>query len=387
MRVAVVGAGISGLRAAMLLEKKGAEVEVFEARDRVGGRTWTIKEGDYDAGGEWIDSDHKRMIALIEELGFELAPSVGPRQVFYGGTMRTTDDLWPEMKRAEDRFWEMAGEGVRAGDTLQDLIDAAAEDEMGRWWLKANLRSDEGTDPDQVGLDGWLDFYKHYQDREGGELSAYRVKGGMGQVTVEMAKRLKGPVHLGHELLSVEPGRLRIKKHKRGLSREKEIIAEGFDHVVLSLPPHLVAKVRFEPTLPAEQLEAFRTCGFAPIVKVAWVGREGRAAFYNSPMQQTWEGGWGMHRVMIAYICGRDAHSFARGDEHLDGGVLHNWIDDPYAGGGFSYMRPGFLPLKPWLSKPHDNVHFIGEHAAGWMGFFEGAIESAERAVSEILSA
>lgn len=384
MKVAVIGAGISGLRTAMLLEKQGVEVEVFEARDRVGGRTWTIRDGAYDAGGEWIDSDHVRMIALIAELGLELAPSSGPRQVFYGGTMRTTDDLWPEMRQAEERFWQLADEGFQAGDTLADLIDASSDSEMGRWWMTANLRSDEGTDPDQVGLDGWLDFYKHYQDREGGELSAYRVKGGMGQVAVEMAKRVKGPIRLGLELISVSSGCLTFKRVKRGLLRASEVTFEGFDHVVISLPPLCVSRVDFDPPLPAPQKEAFETCGFAPIVKVAWVGREGRSAFYHSQMQQTWEGGWGRERVMIAYICGRDALAFSNGEEHLDGGTLHDWIKDPYAGGGFSFMRPGFMPLKPWLSKSHGNVCFVGEHTAGWMGFFEGAVESAERAVEEI---
>lgn len=385
MRVAVIGAGISGLRAAMLLEKAGVDVEVFEARDRVGGRTWTIKAGEYDAGGEWIDSDHKRMIALIEELGLKLAPSSGPRQVFYGGAMRTTDDLWPEMEQADDRFWQLAHEGYPAGETLGDLIAAASDNEMGRWWLTANLRSDEGTDPDQVGFDGWLDFYKHYQDREGGELSAYRVQGGMGQVTVKMAALLRGPIHLEHELLAIESGRMRFRKTKSLFGRAKELVVDGFDHVVISLPPPCVARVVFDPPLPTEQDEAFRTCGFAPIVKVAWVGREGRSAFYNSPMQQTWEGGWGTRRVMIAYICGRDAQAFSRGEEPLDGGVLHDWINDPFAGGGFSYMRPGFLRLKDWLSKPWGKLHFVGEHTGGWMGFFEGAVESAERAVGEIL--
>jgi cation diffusion facilitator CzcD-associated flavoprotein CzcO len=45
--VAVVGAGQAGLTAAYRLQQRGFDVTVFEARDRVGGRVWTVRKGDY----------------------------------------------------------------------------------------------------------------------------------------------------------------------------------------------------------------------------------------------------------------------------------------------------------------------------------------------------
>ena len=44
MKVAVIGAGISGIQAALLLQAQGADVIVFEARNRVGGRIETISD-------------------------------------------------------------------------------------------------------------------------------------------------------------------------------------------------------------------------------------------------------------------------------------------------------------------------------------------------------
>ncbi len=44
--VVVLGAGIAGLVAAYELERAGFSVTVVEARERVGGRNWTIRGGD-----------------------------------------------------------------------------------------------------------------------------------------------------------------------------------------------------------------------------------------------------------------------------------------------------------------------------------------------------
>jgi monoamine oxidase len=56
MRVIVVGAGVAGLAAADAARCAGAEVIVLEARDRIGGRTWTVPlgAGQVDLGAAWV---------------------------------------------------------------------------------------------------------------------------------------------------------------------------------------------------------------------------------------------------------------------------------------------------------------------------------------------
>ena len=74
MRIAIVGAGITGIRAAQILEQAGEKPALFEARSYLGGRTKTANPKEqvkYEAGGEWLDSDHCRAIAWIESLGLK----------------------------------------------------------------------------------------------------------------------------------------------------------------------------------------------------------------------------------------------------------------------------------------------------------------------------
>ena len=68
---AVIGAGIAGMAAAYELKKAGFEVTVFETRDRVGGRIWTVRKGDFlmDLGTAVYLGTYRDAVAMIHEVG------------------------------------------------------------------------------------------------------------------------------------------------------------------------------------------------------------------------------------------------------------------------------------------------------------------------------
>lgn len=108
--VVIVGAGPTGLSAARTLQAAGKDVVVLEARDRVGGRTWTdhIDGQMYEIGGQWISPDQTALLELVEELGKEtyqryregdsvyIAPD-GTRSVYSG-------DMFPMGSRPKRRW-------------------------------------------------------------------------------------------------------------------------------------------------------------------------------------------------------------------------------------------------------------------------------------------
>src|SRR5689334_17798498 len=103
-RIAIVGAGIAGLTAALTLQDAGLMCEIYEATERVGGRmhsdavTWAdglVSEWC----GEFIDAHHKAMHDLIARFGLDTRAldhgGVGrSRPLFYfGGRAYRADDL------------------------------------------------------------------------------------------------------------------------------------------------------------------------------------------------------------------------------------------------------------------------------------------------------
>jgi monoamine oxidase len=72
VRIVIVGAGVSGLtcarRLTYLLKKRPHKITVLEARDRIGGRTFSIPELNLDLGASWIFSDHIAVRTLAREL-------------------------------------------------------------------------------------------------------------------------------------------------------------------------------------------------------------------------------------------------------------------------------------------------------------------------------
>ena len=72
--VLVIGAGLSGLHAALLLEENGARVQVIEARDRIGGRVHSLFHlpGAPEVGGNSFGGAYGRVLDRVRQSKLEL---------------------------------------------------------------------------------------------------------------------------------------------------------------------------------------------------------------------------------------------------------------------------------------------------------------------------
>ncbi|MFJ4248141.1 flavin monoamine oxidase family protein [Pseudomonas sp. NPDC089741] len=121
VKVAIIGGGLSGLYTAYLLSQMNVEYQLFEARDRLGGRILSTPGpgSRHDLGPAWMWPDFQpRMAALVEEL--EIATFA---QHTEGATLMERSSLQPPRRMVG---WESGNTSMRIHSGVQQLIDALA---------------------------------------------------------------------------------------------------------------------------------------------------------------------------------------------------------------------------------------------------------------------
>src|SRR5262245_49466942 len=109
-RVIVAGSGLAGLSAAHQLSRAGVATTIVDARDYAGGRVRTacaFAEGQHgELGGEFVDSDHKELIALCADLELTLVP------VLRGGFTHRFRDRDGRFHLSRTETWQALGESL-----------------------------------------------------------------------------------------------------------------------------------------------------------------------------------------------------------------------------------------------------------------------------------
>ena len=419
--------GPAGLRTMMLLKKSGHDVHGFEARDRVGGRLKTIRTeaGFYEGGGEWIDADHHRLIALLKELGQSpVIADLYPGMVWMAGKAYVEDE-YQEHQAVLDRVEEAADQlaldldDVPWNNVLYANLDSqtlggwldqhAGRASIPRRILESVYRSDEGEDTHEVGLLGWLCARLAYLERTGGEMSSARFPQGAQGFCEAMADQC-GPITFGAALQQVT-----INGSEIGLTFNSEE-PKWFDRVVLAIPAGCLRDITFEPGISEAKQAAFEAARMSRTIKVSlhfdakfWTGSS--RTLTDGLLQQAWSAQDPNSELqtpmytLLTYIGGQAAIDLAlMGEEaagrtllaeleqvhpgakdHYTGATLHDWVHDDFAGGGFFCLPPGYvLDHYEALVRPENGLYFAGDYGGRWIGTIEGALESAERVTEDI---
>ncbi|MET9513025.1 NAD(P)/FAD-dependent oxidoreductase [Streptomyces flavidovirens] len=147
-RIAVVGAGIAGLTAALTLADAGLGCTLYEANpDRVGGRMWT-QRGHWaygqssEIGGELIDTSHKKILELCRRFSL-------PTEDFLGGGPNGAEEvLW---------FNGTYYPREQADDDFKDVFQALHRDLQEAGEVKWNQSTPAGTALDNMSIHEWID--------------------------------------------------------------------------------------------------------------------------------------------------------------------------------------------------------------------------------------
>ncbi|WP_370290009.1 flavin monoamine oxidase family protein [Nocardioides sp.] len=292
--VIVVGAGVTGLTAALRLTEQGKDVVVLEARDRVGGRLSTESHGpsgqesDFEVGGQWVSPDQTALLAMVEELGLETYPRYRQGDSVFvtpdGAIERFTDDLpLPAATNAEVDKLSAALEKLSIEldpDAPWDHPDAAHLDSVTfQAWLEA--QSDDPVAVATVGLfigPAMLTKPAHaFSALQAGLMAASagrfehlvdadfildrRVAGGLASVPAALAERLGDRVRLSADVT-------RVVRSEEGVVVHTPEGALAARRLILALPPTHVSRIRIEPPLPHRHQAARQHTSFGLVIKV-----------------------------------------------------------------------------------------------------------------------
>jgi monoamine oxidase len=446
--VVVVGAGLAGLHAAATLEAAAARVLVLEAQARVGGRIHSMRQhgGTAEAGGTYIGAGYTRVIAAAERHGVELM-DVTPILEFFreqdlaldGRIIRQSEwathpaNDFPIRDRHHlpwnyHRVLTMRDNPLAApGEWLEPKH--AALDVSAHAWLRSlglseraialayGLNVSFGRDAHDVSALLLLfrgAFSKEQRAHAAAATLGFTARHGVQRLPEAMAAALQH-LELEHAVSAID------------LERDRAVVrcANGrrfsAGRVIAAVPPPVLRRIALEPSLPVLQAEAVARLPSQPLTQVylaprsrfweqdgcaaslftdtragmlaaarnrdrptevtsfaAWISGDNAAALDRMPSPAD------AGRAVIAAI--ETLRPAAKGQLELIG--LHSWGGDAYAGGAWSYFRPGDVTrYAAVLGNAHGRVHFAGEHLATANRGMEGAMESAERAAAQVLAA
>jgi len=429
--VIVAGAGLAGLSAALDLMAMGADVTILEARDRVGGRVWTIREGfaegqHSEAGGDMIDEAQHEIRALAESLGLKLSrilrTGFGYVRPDASGRARIVDR---KATRGWDRLAEHLSELTRRYCLADQRWDSPIAAELARrsvaQWLDerqadkelrataVGMRGFFLADPDELSLIALVDQFAA-SDQPG---QMYRIEGGNDRLTTALAARLGDRLRLNTELVAVSH---RGRGVRANIKQARAVSQINGDFLVFALPATLLRRVPITPALPAQQHDAIARLKYGRATKTLlqfsrrfWRA-PGRPRAFGTPLPlgALWEGNEEQRgrSGILALLAGGSA---SNGTQEIvakdgmlglisaldwlgaDGAALMAsrqvvWEADPWARGGYAFFDPSFDPaLRPWLARPFGRLFFAGEHTSvRWQGYMNGAVESGRRAAAEI---
>ena len=434
----VIGAGIAGLAAASELGSGGCRVSVLEGRDRIGGRIWSLSiphlDFSIELGAEFIHGRPPEILGPLQQSGAQIIEVQGRSWCAFENRLRPCD-FWSSIdsvlaqmddSRPDESFLdflrrafpdsEKTGEAQRRA--LGYVVGFNAADPMlvGVHWLVQGMRAEEKIDGDRSFRTG--NGYRDLLEVFHRNISECR------NVSIRTSKVVE----------RVTWGRGKAEVIVRGSAKYEAFCAS---RVLITLPLALlkapageVGAVVFEPALPDEKIAAVDKLEMGKVMRIVLLFRErfwdsitptgSRASLSDMSFLlsddewfPTW---WTSMPKKLPIITGWAPFRCA---EHLSGqsgefivehglqtlgkllnvdhrmlrdglarAFFHDWQNDPFSRGAYSYGKVGSDGAHAALASPIDQTLFFAGEATdttGNNGTVHGAIASGYRAAAEIL--
>ena len=438
-KVAILGAGISGLAAGLELVKAGHNVTILEAQLRPGGRVYTLRapfsDGLYaEVGAGRIPITHTLTLDYVKRFKLELDPFLpqsgadvflwrGQRQVVPHGQDPALTHLNVNLT-AEERMVGFGGLTKKYLQSLQEKVRALPADawplpslaEMGEISLGDYLRQ-QGASVDAIlylsqgfDTDSLLDFV--HDSVSHAVPMMWKIRGGNDLLPHAMADALRDNIRYGAVVARIAQTPTNVEVTFANAGSHHTLVA---DHVICTLPFTVLRGIEVHPQWSVNKAFAIENVYLSPVTRAYaqtksrfWEadGRKGFATV-DQPME-IWSPTYnqpGKRGIVMSYTYEDLAREYSAMSElaqvqrsldlferihpgmrqNFEGAATWSWLNHPFSKGAFMVTKPGqFRTVVPYLATPEGRIHFAGEHTSPWPGWIQGALHSGLRTAREI---
>jgi monoamine oxidase len=417
--VAIVGAGLAGMVCAHRLQQAGVSVEVFEAWNRTGGRTFTARgllEGGQlcELGGELIDSNHEVMQGLAMELGLglddlfeaefadtwhfegrlvpmrEIVTAFEPVAAAIAAQLEATfevDAMGRPTPAAVAAFMRLDNTSLRAwledpangaSPLMRRILDVAYTGEFGR-------ETDEQSVLNMLHLIDYEtpDPFRIFGDSD----ERYHVHEGSSAICEALTRRYEPRIHIEHKLVAIREGaggKLRLVFDRGGSVIERE-----YEQVLITIPFTTLRDVEIDVALGSEKSRLIAELQYGQNAKLMiqtsskpWrTAMASGAGFTDNGAQTFWDsarGQGGAQGILTHFAGGNGGLLLGRGTPESQAERIAPLMDQVFP--GFSAARNGRVLRMHWPSQEHFRGSYACYRPGQWsIAGFEGTTEADGR--------
>lgn len=427
--IIIIGAGACGLLAAKELAIAGKKVVLLEARDRIGGRIFTLNDSNFsapvEAGAEFIHGNLQTTLALINEAGLSYHQMEGKLFQVINGKWRKSEKFIEHESLLTQKLKDLEQDV-----SIAEFLEKFFPDDKYADMKNSLLRYVEGYDAADTNKASALAFRDELENEDEEQ---FRIKGGYGKLIQWLADEFEkagGLIHLSCIVKEVswEVGHAKIiTEDNKSFTTSKVIITVPLG--VWQADANSKGAISYSPDL-TEKVNAVAQMGYGPVIKILLQFKE---AFWKDdsletqtscslktlgflisdaliptwwtqlpdeiPLLTGWLAGPKAEElrttdndtllrqaiISLSYLFGTDENMIK---EKLTASHITNWTAEPFTRGAYSYSTLFSKEAKKILLQPMANTLFFAGEALNEeieTGTVEAAFKSGKRVVKNVL--